>query len=656
MDEYYQGSSLAMWELDLTELRAELAGMACDGISTLRQRLNAQPELTTRLLHGMKVLAANPATLRLYEAEQPADLAGPFGPSLEPESLAGAVELLAAIAEGRSEAEVPAAARTCAGHRLELLLKFCLAGQQEGLQRLSVTAIDFSGQQERSLLLAVIDNLPDHIYLKDSESRFLLTNKALVQWLGAGSREELIGKSDHDFFPAEMADKFRADERAILESGHSLINKEEVTKSAGGVQRWMLTSKMPVADSTGAVVRIVGIGRDITERRALEEKNALLATLVESSNDAIVATNLEGIIQSWNKGAHRIYGYSAEQVVGRPISELLPADLREERGRYIARIVRGEEPGPFETQRLHQDGRRIQVSITLSPIRNPAGQLVGIASVSQDIGEQKALQAQILRAERLESLGTLAAGIAHQFNNINTAIQGYLDILLRQAELPERLRGYVLQARKGLQRAVDISNRLEGLSGFSGADLESLRLDVAARGQLAALAAMVQAERVTLKQELRPAGPVRVNPAQLGFVIHSLLHNALNSLAGRTCRVVTVRCGNAAGSVFLEVEDTGCGIPKENLGRLFTPFFTTKGEWAPSQSAQAGVQGVGLSLAVCQSIISEYGGQIEVDSLPDIGSTFRIRLPEEAPQAPGKNSAIVDQEPWGSPPRRSSCG
>ena len=140
---------------------------------------------------------------------------------------------------------------------------------------------------------------------------------------------------------------------------------------------------------------------------------------------------------------------------------------------------------------------------------------------------------------------------------------------------------------------------------------------------------MFQAEQVTLKQELRPAGPVRVNPAQLGFVIHSLLNNALNSLAGRTCRVVTVRCGNAGGSAFLEVEDTGCGISKKNLGRLFTPFFTTKGEWAPSQSAQAGVQGVGLSLAVCQSIISEYGGQIEVDSLPDIGSTFRIRLPED---------------------------
>ena len=637
MDDYFQLSSLSMWVLDLTELRAKLAGMASDGIPALRQRLHTQPELAARLLRGMKVLTANPATLRLYEAERPAALAGPFGPTLEPESLAGAVDLLAAIAEGRSEAEAQAMARTCVGNRLELLLKCCLPGRGEGPQRLSVTAIDLSGQkrlqggleQERSLLLTLIDNLPDHIYLKDSESRFLLTNKALAQWLGAGSREELIGKSDHDFFPAEMADKFRADERAILESGRSLINKEEVTKSTGGVQRWMLTSKMPVADSTGKVTRIVGIGRDITERRALEEKNALLATLVESSNDAIVAIDLKGTIQSWNKGAQRIYGYTDEQVVGRPISELVPADLREERSRYIAMIARGEEPGPFEAQRLHKDGRRIDVSITLSPIRNPAGQLVGIASVSRDISEQKALQAQILRAERLESLGTLAAGIAHQFNNINTAIQGYLDILLRQAELPERLRGYVLQARKGLQRAVEISNRLEGLSGFSGADLDSLRLDVAARAQLAALADMVQAERVTLKQELRPAGPVRVNPAQLGFVIHSLLNNALNSLAGRTCRVVTVRCGNAAGSVFLEVEDTGCGIPKENLGRLFTPFFTTKGEWAPSQSAQAGVQGVGLSLAVCQSIISEYGGQIEVDSLPDIGSTFRIRLPED---------------------------
>ncbi len=482
-------------------------------------------------------------------------------------------------------------------------------------------------EQERALFSTVIDNLPDHIYLKDRESRFVLANKPLALWMGAAAPEDLVGKTDHDLFPQELADKFRGDELQIIESGQSKINLEETTQSASGSIHSVLTTKIPIIDHEGMVTGIVGIGRDITERRQTEEKNIRLATLVESSLDAIVGLDMNRIVTSWNKGAENVFGYTAKETIGKPSSLFMPPELDDEARELRGKIMRGEHIEGFETQRRRKDGTLIHVSLALSPIRNTDGEVVGTASIARDITGQKAIQAQIMRAQRLESLGTLAGGIAHQFNNINTVVKGYLDVLLQSGDLPDKARLYAREALKGVQRAVDITDRLQGLSGTAQSGEGAFRLDDIVRSLLPLFEKRIEAQGVTVILDLLETPPLRINRAQLDFIFASLLTNSLDALLDRPLRVLTLRSGSVPGYALLEVEDTGCGIPSENLSRLFTPFFTTKGEWAPMHTSQSQIKGVGLSLAVSQSTVSQYGGRIEVESEAGTGSTFRLLLP-----------------------------
>ncbi len=377
----------------------------------------------------------------------------------------------------------------------------------------------------------------------------------------------------------------------------------------------------------GIVIGSIGFGLDITERVRIEEKNIRLATLVESSHDAIIGIDRNDLVTSWNKGAEAIYGYTAAEMIGRPIFTLIPPEIEERARADRERILNGEDISHFETEQFHKDGRRLSVSLTLSPIRDSRGNIAGAAWISSDITSQKALQAQLIRAQRLESLATLAAGIAHQFNNINTAIKGYLEILSLGRELPAESRSYVQNALRSLDRAISITERLQGLTSSAPAALEDVDLAELVRSLLPLFERRFEENGTTVKTDLQPAARARANRALLSFVTESLFTNSLHALMGRPTRRISVRTRMEGGFACLEVSDTGCGISAENLPRIFTPFFTTKGEWAATGSTQFRVKGVGLSLAVSQSGLAEIGGRIEVESIPDQGSTFRVRLP-----------------------------
>jgi C4-dicarboxylate-specific signal transduction histidine kinase len=263
---------------------------------------------------------------------------------------------------------------------------------------------------------------------------------------------------------------------------------------------------------------------------------------------------------------------------------MIPPELSDEFLRIIDKLNYGERLEHYETLRKRKDGKIISISITCSPIKNAEGKITGIAMIGRDITEQKIVQAQLLRAQRLESLGMLASGIAHQFNNINTAVMGYLDIILRAGDLQGPRETYVREAQKGVQWAVDITERLLGFTGTAEPSMKSVRLDDLARSLLPLFEKLFEAENASLRLELSEMPPVKADPSQLEFLLTSLLANALHSLTDQPSRFVTVRTGSEEGFAFLEVIDTGCGIPPENLPRLFTPFFSTKGEWASAGS------------------------------------------------------------------------
>jgi signal transduction histidine kinase len=252
---------------------------------------------------------------------------------------------------------------------------------------------------------------------------------------------------------------------------------------------------------------------------------------------------------------------------------------------------------------------------------------VGTAAVGGDIKEQKAIQAQLNRAQRLESLATLAGGIAHQFNNIHTVVGSYVTLIRSEAGLSARLVSYADAASAGVQKAVDITDRLLTLTEPAGTLSKTVRFDLLARALLPLYEKRIEKEGVRLVMELAEAPPVQGEELRLKFVLSSIIGNALDSLMDQPLRVVSVRTGGTKDSAYFEVEDSGCGISGEDLPRIFSPFFSAKGEWAPPGSPQARLKGTGLSLAISSTMVSGYGGRIEVQSTKGSGSTFRVVLP-----------------------------
>ena len=633
----FNRSAVAHREEDISGVRAMLAEWRSRGVSDVRSHLDANPQELKRAIDSIRLVDVNDAALELYEARTREELLGSLDATLDAGAVAGFKELIVAIADGRTKFEIESTTRTLGGKRLDLIARMFIPPEADESPTMLVAVLDITGRKraeealsrERAFLSILMDAIPDYIYFKDTRSRFILTNRAHARAFGLDSPAEAEGKTDFDFNTEESARVSFDDEQRIIATGRPLIDVVEKETWPDRADTWVSTTKMPFRGETGNIIGTFGISRDITERRRAEERTIRLATLVESSPDAIVGQDLDRTVTSWNKGAEKMYGYTAEEAIGQHSSLFLPPELKEEALALRSRIVQGESVDSFETVRRRKDGSLMNVSLVISPIRDAEGRVVGTASIARDITAQKALQAQNARAQRLESLSILAGGVAHQFNNVNMVVKGYLEMLLQSDDLSDSARTYVKEAMASVQRAVDITDRLQGLSGARQSKAERLRLDDVVRALLPLFEDRIQQLGVTVNLELRESAALTIDQSQLGFIVTSLLSNSLDALVGRSRREITLRTGIRGRDSFLEVADSGCGIQAGDMGRIFTPFFTTKGEWAAAGSPQVSVKGVGLSLAVCHSTVSERGGRIEVESDPEAGSVFRVLLPFE---------------------------
>ncbi len=482
-------------------------------------------------------------------------------------------------------------------------------------------------ERERALSAILMDTLPDHIYFKDERSRFVLVNKSMAGALSLGDPSQAIGRTDFDFFaPAHAQPAFDA-EQAIIQSGTPIIDVEEKETWPDGHETWVATTKMPLRDARGRIIGTFGLSKDITEHRRAEERILRLATLVESAREAIFGVDMEELVTSWNKGAEEVFGYTAEEMLRKPVAALMSRDGQEATRPFWEKVKEGREAQLFEASARKRDGTSIAVACALAPIRDPDGRTAGVAVIARDMTEEKSIQARLIQAQRLESLGTLAGGIAHQFNNINTVVKGYLDMLREAPGLSTVARSFADEALKGVDRLVDITAQLQGLTVSSEPGSETCQLNLLIGLLLRVFERRFEEMSVKVVLDMPETPPVRVHRSRAVFVLTSLLSNALDAMLDRPVRTLSIRTGTGPHAAFVEVRDTGCGIPREDIPRMFTPFFTTKGEFAAADSPQARVKGVGLSLSVCRSTVSESGGRIEVESESGVGTTFRVWLP-----------------------------
>jgi PAS domain S-box-containing protein len=395
-----------------------------------------------------------------------------------------------------------------------------------------------------------------------------------------------------------------------------------------GAIRWIWARSYPIRDARGELSRFAGIGEDITERKALERDRARLAAIVEYSDDAIVSMSVDCVIIGWNRGAERQYGYTAEEIIGCPLSVLFPPEQLEEYLRILDNVRRGEPVAAHDTVRRRKDGTLVNASVNIFPIEVRDRELVGASKISRDVTAIKKLEAQLIEAQKMEVVGQLAAGTAHDFNNFLSVILGRSDLLLVALAAGDPMRGDVEIIRQAAALAAGLAHRLLIFSRKAAAkpvvlDLNDVVTDL--DKMLRQLVGKSVHLTITLGAEI---GWIKADPGHVGQVLLNLVLNACDAMPdGGELTVTTgnavldgdraqARAGAKPGSyALLTVSDTGTGLADEVKAHLFEPFFTTK------------PKGTGLGLATCDAIIKQCGGTIDVLSEPGKGTAFQVYFP-----------------------------
>ena len=531
----------------------------------------------------------------------------------------------------------------------------------------------------------VLDALPAAIYTTDAAGRVTYCNRAAVELVG---REPELGTDEwcvtwrlynpdgtplpHDQCPMAVA----------LRENRPVRGIGAILERPDGTRIPFLPYPTPLRDPSGALVGAVNMLVDIKGLQDAETARAYLAAIIESSDDAIVSKDLNGVVTSWNRGAEAIFGYRAGEMIGRPISVLFPPDRLQEEDRILAQIRRGERVEHFETMRRHKDGRDIDVSLTISPVRDHCGRIIGVSKIARDIserkeaetalrefsetlerrvaertklladanerlmaevGERERTEAVLQQAQKMEVVGQLASGIAHDFNNLLAAILGNLELLEMRVE-DERLLKLVQAAARSARRGAKLNQQMLAFSRkqyLAPAPIDLNELIFGMQEMLRrTLGGMVEIVPL-LPADLWPA---LVDANQLEMVVLNLAINARDamplggrlSIEGKNVKASEVdkSAELAPGDyVAISVTDTGTGMPAAVLARACEPFFTTK---------ELG-KGSGLGLAQVYGVAQQSGGGVQIKSIVGQGTTVELYLPRSLaqphrPREPERNS------------------
>jgi PAS domain S-box-containing protein len=487
-------------------------------------------------------------------------------------------------------------------------------------------------ETEKDLLLTLIDSLPDLVFAKNRYGRFILVNRSLVQFAGASHPRELIGKSDHDFTPAELAEKYAEDDRRVLESAQSLINTEELSTFSSGSSRWVLTTKVPLVDKEGNVTGLVGISRDITEKKQAEQLLASLARFPDENPQPILRVTPDGLILYSNKASEPLTDSWA-----RGTERRIPE-------KYLPEITLAWETRQNREIEFHESSRTYAVSVV------PFIDSGYINVYGRDVTEERALAEKLTQAQKMEAIGQLTGGIAHDFNNILQAITGYCELLY--TKVPEANRKIVAEIMKAANRAAALTAQLLAFSRK-----QVLRPQVVSAEELVhsirKMLERVIGEDIELITLTDPqAGSFIADPGQMEQVLLNLAVNARDAMpsGGKLIIETTSRTfdeeyvrghpGAAEGPhVCIAVSDTGVGMDQETLSHIYEPFFTTKGLG----------KGTGLGLSTVFGIVKQSNGYINCYSEVGKGSTFTIYLPRASQQ----DDNLQDKVPETNAPRGS---
>ena len=474
-------------------------------------------------------------------------------------------------------------------------------------------------RRDKALLRCLIDSAGDLIFIKDMNGVYRACNRAAEDFIGLPESEQ-IGKTDFDFFNREFAEAIWEYDRQILESGKKGRVEEWVTRHDGEKRR-IDTTKAPYYGPEGEQLGLVGIARDITERKAAEESlresEELFHTLCESAPIGIFRTDCEGDNIYCSRVWEEITGTPASEGIGSGwVKGIHPEDLEDHWKVWNEAVATGRTYS-HEHRRITPRGETIWVRTLVTPLTIQEGRISGYVGTMEDISEIRQARLDMLKSQKIESLGVLAGGIAHDFNNILTIILGNVSLARMQMNDPAMVIKQLEKVENATARAKELAQQLltfakGGVPVKKVVDLRELLKESAGFTLHGSNVKGV----FDLADDL---WPVEADEGQLSQVIQNLVLNAIQSMPQGG--IVTICARNSISAqtdgryVEFFVSDTGTGISDENLQRIFDPYFTTK------------QKGSGLGLATSYSIITKHGGRIVASSAPGKGSTFHISLP-----------------------------
>jgi len=486
----------------------------------------------------------------------------------------------------------------------------------------------------------LVRSLPAAVYTTDAEGRVILYNEAAVVLWG---REPEIGKDlwcgSYKIFKPDGTG-LSSDQCPVgrtLKEGRAVRGEEIIIERPDGTRRNILPYPEPIRDVSGKIIGAVNMLVDVTERKQSEAAARRLAAIVEWSDDAIISKDLNGIISSWNESARRLFGYTAEEMIGQPVTVLIPPERFDEEPGILQRIRRGESVDHYETIRKRKDGTLIEVSLTISPMKNDAGKIIGASKIVRDITEQKRTQTELKRAhDELISASRakdiFLATLSHELRTPLNPVLLVASDAVNDPKIPPEVRAHFEMIRKNVELEARLIDDLLDLTRVTRGkiilDKHFLEVHSVLEDAIANVRDDINQKQLTLTLKLNAKkNTMFADAVRLQQVFWNLLKNAAKFTPEKGHITVESETFADDSKLVIKIIDTGIGMNAAEISRIFNIF--SQGDHA-NTGHQFG--GLGLGLAISQKLLQLHEGEIRATSDGhDQGSTFTVELPLAQP-------------------------
>jgi two-component system cell cycle sensor histidine kinase/response regulator CckA len=491
----------------------------------------------------------------------------------------------------------------------------------------------------------ILDLAPAVIYLKDRQGHYTYVNRHF-ELLSGYSAKQVLGKTDFDLFPEEVANNSHSNDEKVLESGVPLELEE--FGPVDGVLHTFISAKFPIYDRKGRIAELCGISTDIQARkeaeRHLKESEERFRVALEANPDPVLLFSWHQRVVYCNPAFTRVFGWTLEESIDRRLDDFIPETDRNEISTLVQKLWSGKTLPAVETRHLTKANQQLSVEITGGAYSDVNGVPVGCILNIRDISEKKRLQRQIRQAQRLESLGRLAGGIAHNFNNLLMGIQGSVELIKMVCKPADPINMNLLNITQCVNSGAELTHQILGMARGGKYAPETLDINEIIRYCLEEFSRSASMIQMNWNLE-KSVWEIQADRIQIRMVISSLFDNARQAMSQGGCLFVSSENVDLQEEAVLQnlqpgrfvkisVSDNGCALDSKAQEHIFDPFFA-------SLSADTGE---GLGLASAYGITRNHGGVITIESIQGKGTTFHIYLPAVAAEVPVPNEKPIQRK------------